>query len=155
MKKTTTILALFFFLTTVALIYFFVFKGKVASTAKDGRVVVELTKENTEFALAEMRGFLESVQQINEGLLNKNIEQIEKAAKKSGGFVIDHAPKGMMASLPVGFKKLGFATHDLFDEIADSIQVNKNFDRTHSQLGKLLNNCVACHKAYKIQIVLE
>ena len=142
MKKLSTILAIFFFLTTVVLIYFFVFKGKVAATADDGRVVVKLTQGNTDFALDEMREFLVSVQQINEGILNKNIEQIEKAAKKSGGFVIDHAPKGMMASLPIGFKKLGFATHDLFDEIADSIQVNKSFDQTHSQLGKLLNNCV-------------
>jgi len=102
-----------------------------------------------------MRGFLESVQQINEGVLNENAKQIEIAAKKSGGVVIDHAPKGMLASLPLGFKKLGFATHDLFDEIADSIHINKNFNQTHSQLSKLLNNCVACHKAYKIQVVLE
>ncbi len=155
MKKLPVILAIFFFLTTIILIYLFVFKGKVAATGDDGRVAVQLTEVNADFALDEMREFLVSIQQINEGILNKNIEQIEKAAKKSGGLVIDHAPKGMMASLPIGFKKLGFATHDLFDEIADSIHVNKNFSQTHSQLGKLLNNCVACHKAYKIQVVLE
>ncbi len=155
MKKLLVILVTFFFLTTIMLIYFFVFKGKVAATADNGRVVIELTQGNADFALDEMRAFLVSVQQINEGILNKNIEQIEKAAKKSGGLVIDHAPKGMMASLPIGFKKLGFATHDLFDEIADSIPVNKNFSQTHSQLGKLLNNCVTCHKAYRIQVVLE
>ena len=134
---------------------FFIFKGKVAAITDDSRVVVELTEGNADFALDEMREFLESVQQINEGILNKNAEQIEKAAKKSGGLVIDHAPKGMLASLPIGFKELGFATHDLFDEIADSIQVNKNVKQTHSQLGKLLNNCVACHKLYKIQVVLD
>ena len=155
MKKTSTFLAIFFFSTTVALIYLFVFKGKVATVDKDGRVAVELTQGNADFALDEMRVFLESVQQINQGILNENAKQIEKAAKKSGGVVIDHAPKGMLASLPLGFKKLGFATHDLFDEIADSIHINKNFNQTHSQLSKLLNNCVACHKAYKIQVVLE
>jgi len=155
MKKIPIIVAFFFFSTTMALIYLFIFKGKVAETMDDRRVVVELTERNANFALDEMRVFLESVQQINQGILDKNIKQIEKAANKSGGMVIGHAPKGMLASLPIGFKKLGFATHDLFDEITDSIRVHQNFKQTQQQLGRLLNNCVACHKSYKIKVILD
>ncbi len=153
MKKIPIILALFFFSTTVALIYLFVFKGKVAEATNDNRVHIELTEGNVDFALDEMRVFLESVQQINAGILNENVEQIANAGEKSGGLVIAHAPKGMMANLPLSFKKLGFATHDLFDEIRDSIQMNQNFKQTQQQLGRLLNNCVTCHKSYKIKVV--
>jgi predicted ester cyclase len=68
--------------------------------------------------------------------------------------VFDHAPKGMLASLPIGFKKLGFATHDFFDQIADSIKGHQDYKQTQQQqLSHLLNNCVACHKVYKIDFV--
>ncbi len=155
MKNTSTFLAIFFFITTLALLYVFVFKGKVAKIGKDGRVAIELTKGNADFALTEMRGFLESVQQINEGILTKDVEKIEKAAKKSGGSVIAHAPKGMMASLPLGFKKLGFSTHDLFDKIAVDIQTTKDYKQAHQQLVTLLHKCVACHRSYKVKILTK
>ncbi len=97
-----------------------------------------------------MRVFLESVRGIQEGILNKNPSIIITSGKKSGGSVIEHAPKGMMKSLPIGFKKLGFSTHDLFDKIAKDASENFNVNHTQKQLNSLLGNCVACHSMYKI-----
>lgn len=99
-----------------------------------------------------MREFLESVQQINEGILNEGADQIYKVALKSEGSIIEHSPEGMMASLPLRFKKLGFSVHDKFDEIADSIKSNNDFDYTHRELNNLLNSCIACHRTYKVSL---
>ncbi len=99
-----------------------------------------------------MRGFLESVKGIQEGVLNNKAALIIKAGNKSGGSVIEHAPKGMMKALPMGFKKLGFATHDLFDEIAKDALENFNANHTQKQLNSLLGNCIACHSMYKIGV---
>jgi len=151
MKKLPIILAVTFFLSTLFLIYFFIFRGNVIET-EDSRVVIELSEPNAEFALKEMREFLESVQQINEGILDEDADQIYEAALKSGGSVIEHSPEGMMASLPIGFKKLGFSVHDKFDEIADSIKSNNDFDYTHRELNNLLNSCIACHRTYKVSV---
>lgn len=151
MRKTLIpILLIFSVIINIVVIYVFVLKGK---TYKDnsGRIAVKMTKNNRDFVLKEMREFLESVQQINDGIINKDPKKIISAGKNSGGSVIEHAPKGLLASLPVSFKKLGFATHDIFDEIKDSAMVNFNPKVTHKQLQKLLNNCVACHKSYKIE----
>jgi hypothetical protein len=76
MKKASTILAIIFFLNTLFLIYVFVFRGGGVEL-NDNRVAIELNESNTKFALKEMRGE-----------------------------VVERVPKGMMASLPIGFKKL-------------------------------------------------
>jgi hypothetical protein len=151
MKKAPIIFAIVFFLSTLFLIYFFIFRGSVVES-DDHRVAIELTEPNKEFALKEMRVFLESVQQINEGIMNKDSGQIIKAARKSGNEVVIQSPKGMMASLPIGFKKLGFSVHDKFDEIADSIRVNNDFKYAQLEMNTLLNSCIACHRAYKIVV---
>ena len=149
MKKIPVILAVLFFISTLTLIYIFIFRGNVVES-NDDRVTIELTEGNADFALKEMRDFLESVQQINEGIMNKDSEQIFNAARKSGGSVVEQSPKGMMASLPIGFKKLGFSVHEKFDEIADSIKIYNDFDSTQRELNTLLNSCIACHRSYKI-----
>ena len=149
MKKPITILIVLSVLLNISLIYLFIFKGETTKT-NDNRIAVVMTPDNTDFVLNEMRDFLESIQQINEGILNNDARKIIDAGKKSGGSVIDHAPKGLIKSLPIGFKKLGFATHNIFDEIKESAEANFIPKNTQIQLNKLLNNCTACHKSYKI-----
>ena len=149
MKKTVTLLLVISILINLVLVYLFVIKGDVVST-NDERVAIRLSEANRSFALAEMRGFLESVQQINEGILNNNAQLVIDAGKKSGGSVIEHAPKGMMKALPSGFKKIGFSTHALFDEIAKDAENNFNPKHTQEQLNILLHKCTACHSSFKI-----
>ncbi len=151
MKKASIILAIIFFLSTLFLIYFFVFRGSVIES-EDHRVIIQLSEPNKDFALKEMRGFLESIQQINEGILNKDTDQIYNAARKSGGEVVDQTPQGMMGSLPIGFKKLGLSVHGKFDMIADSIRANNDFIFAQREMNGLLNSCITCHRTYKIVV---
>ena len=77
---------------------------------------------------------------------------LPKVARASGGSVAGHAPAGLLASVPVEFKTLGLDTHGKFDQIAESAE--KNFDPKHTskQVTKLLGNCVACHKMYRMDV---
>lgn len=152
MKTLKGILAILSILLNIGLIYFFIFKGQTAKT-NDSRIAIVMSADNTDFVLDEMRDFLESIQQINEGILTNDAQKIIDAGKKSGGSVIEHAPKGLIKTLPISFKKLGFSTHDMFDEIRESAETNFNTKNTQVQLNKLLNNCVACHKSFKIKIL--
>ncbi len=141
-------------LLNIGLIYFFVFKGStVHSQGQETRTTITMPKEHADFTLAEMRGFLESVQQINEGILTKNAKKIIAAGQKSGGSVIAHAPQGFLKRLPMPFKQLGFSTHDIFDEIAESASNNFDAQQSQKQLNKLLNNCIACHQSYLIKVI--
>lgn len=153
-KVFITILLLISLLINIGLVYLFVIKGETVET-EDSRIAIKMSEDNRDFVLLEMRDFLESVQQINEGLLENDSMKIIKAAEKSGGSVIDHAPKGLLKSLPSNFKKLGFSTHDIFDDIAKSTKENFDKKSVNIQLNTLLNKCVACHQSYKISQVLK
>ena len=77
-------------------------------------------------------------------------EIIAKVGQQSGTCKVDAVPQGLVKSLPFEFKRMGFQTHELFDVMAK--MAKKKYDRqlTQEKLNQLLNNCVACHKTYKI-----
>ena len=149
MKRITLGVLTISVLLNIALVYMFVIKGNTVAS-NDARIAIELSENNKDFVLAEMRDFLESVQQINEGILNNDAKLVIAAGEKSGGSVISHAPKGLMRSLPKGFKTLGFATHGIFDEIVENAKDNFQPKETQQQLNALLTNCIACHQSYKV-----
>lgn len=134
----------------VGLVYKFFFQGEKAVLANDGRTEIKIKKENREFVMAEMRGFLESVQTINVGIAKNDPKIIEKIGQESGSCKIDAVPQGLVKSLPFGFKQMGFQTHALFDEMAKMAKEKYDRQQTQEKLNQLLNNCVACHKTYKI-----
>lgn len=154
MKKPIVIITVLSILLNIGMVYLFIIKGETVKT-EDGRTTIKMSPNNKDFVMEEMRDFLESVQKINEGILTNNPNLVISAGRKSGGTVIDHAPHGLLKSLPLGFKTLGFATHDLFDEFS-TVSV-ENFDKkeTQEKLNTLLNNCTSCHKAYKIEVKME
>lgn len=145
----TTVVVLL--LITSGVVYKFVFQGEVINLP-DERIAIQLNKNERSLVLSEMRVFLESVQGITKGLSNDDMDVIVKAAKKSGKSAQMAVPGTLVGKLPIGFKKLGFSTHAKFDELAlDAEQLG---DGAHAltQLSSLLENCVACHSAYKFEL---
>ena len=128
------------------------FVGNTVTLPDDTRVSIVVSQSNRDFVMHEMRTFVEALQQINLGIEQNNPALIAKVARASGGSVADHAPAGLLASVPIEFKTLGFDTHGKFDQIAESAE--KNFDpkQTHSQVTELLGNCVACHNMFRMDV---
>lgn len=134
---------------------FFIYKftqGETYVVPNDPRLSVGMTYENREFVMAEMRSFVESVQQINAGILRNDPKPIIEAGRRSGNGVKECAPEGLVETLPLPFKQLGFSTHDIFDQIADAAEKDFSPQKTQEQLDRLLNNCVACHKSFRIDV---
>ncbi len=114
-------------LVSLVLNGFFIYKftqGETYVIPDDERVSIMMSEENRDFVMAEMRTFVESVQQINAGILYNDPDLIIKAGERSGNGAKECAPEGLVQTLPLPFKKIGFATHDLFDQIAVSTQEN-------------------------------
>lgn len=113
----------------------------------DTRTGIPLAEEHRQFVMDEMRTFMESMQQIHEGLMQNNPEMIIEAAKKSGTGV--KPPKELRESLPKEFLQMGMVNHKLFDAIADSAKINFKPELTQMQMNELMNQCVTCHKTYR------
>ncbi len=126
----------------------FVFQGQVAE-GSDGRTSILLEPAERDLVLAEMRTFLESVQQVADGVARKDMEQVVKAARRSGISAQGTVPGSLIGKLPLGFKKLGFDTHSKFDQLALDAESMEDPDMALSQLATLMQNCVSCHAAFR------
>ncbi len=131
--------------------YKFIFEGST-SESTDGRKEILLNDNERNLVLTEMRAFLASVQQINQGLAENNMARVEEYARKSGKAATGGMPGTLMGKLPLAFKKLGFDTHAKFDQLAMDANDLGDRDHTLQQLSTLMENCVACHAAYRINL---
>ena len=84
--------------------------------AEDTRIPVQLNEIEHEFVLAEMRGFVESLQLVMSGLAEDDMKIVAEAAKKSGKATANNAPRTLGKKFPTTFATLGGATHQLWDD---------------------------------------
>lgn len=138
-------------LITTGIAYKFIVQGKVVEVP-DGRTAILLEKGERDLVLSEMRVFLQSVQQITSGIIKDDMESVNQAAGRSGRNAQMQVPGSLIGKLPLGFKKLGFDTHAKFDAMALNADQMGDTEQLLLQLNAVLENCVACHTAYKFEI---
>ncbi|HFD33243.1 MAG TPA: hypothetical protein ENJ28_11130 [Gammaproteobacteria bacterium] len=136
------------------LIYKFVLSGEVKFSA-DGREAIVLTEPERALVLAEMRTFLDSVQQITKGVANGNMKTVTDAANLVGRGAQQGMPGSLVGKLPLNFKKLGFDTHSKFSQLALDAEQLGDEQHALSQLSELMENCVACHEMFKIEVEMK
>ncbi|TGL44599.1 hypothetical protein [Leptospira perdikensis] len=142
--------------TVLTLGYFFYFGS--TSRSLDSRTAIHLTPAERQLVLTEMRALLSSVNGMLSGLAEKDYERAAKAADAVGmGLVasLEHQEKTILLKLPVAFKKLGFGTHEKFDDIAVKIRKKQDIHTLLREMDELTRNCVACHATYKIEVESE
>ena len=138
-------------LVIAGLVYMFFIKGSVA-VATDERTAIILTEGERDFVLTEMRGFLTAVQQVIEGVDEKDMKKVAEAAKAAGAAATRTMPGSLPRKLPLGFKQMGHPTHKAFDELAMEASEIGDAGKVIKKLGTLMNNCVACHATYKLEV---
>lgn len=119
-------------------------------TGQDGRSLILLEAGERDLVLKEMRAFLESVQQVTEGISTKDMKKIVNSARTVGAAAQAGVPASLMGKLPLAFKTLGFDTHRQFDQLALDAEQLGDAEHSLEQLTALLRNCTACHGAYRI-----
>ncbi|MCP4488937.1 MAG: hypothetical protein GY820_16745 [Gammaproteobacteria bacterium] len=134
--------------------YKFLIQGSVLEST-DGRLAIQLSPAERDLIFQEMRTFLASIQQITQGISENNMQLVADSARIVGKAAQAAVPSTLMGKLPVEFKRLGFDTHTQFDQLALDADDLGDGGHSLSQLSTLQQNCVACHAAYRIDLVVE
>ncbi len=150
MCKVCWILVLILAVIAGGLGYTFLIKGETVA-ASDGRKALLLEAGERDLVLSEMRQFLEAVQTII-AAKEEDMDNVVKAARKVGFAAQQGVPASLMKKLPLDFKQLGMGTHKAFDQLAIDAKDLGDKQQVIEQLGQLMNNCVACHKLYRIDL---
>lgn len=132
-----------------ALGYKLVVVGETAP-ASDGRSAIRLSPGERDLMLAEMRAFLQAVQAITQAVSEGDVARAAQAARAVGAAAAAGVPLSLMAKLPLGFKELGLSIHRAFDQLALDAEQMGDTAQAQVQLASLLNNCVGCHAAFRI-----
>ena len=135
-------------------VYKFVIEGSIQKST-DNRLAIQLTAGEKDLVLAEMRAFLVSVQQITHGVSSKDMQLIANSARTVGLAAQQGVPGSLMGKLPLSFKQLGRNTHEQFDLLALDAEQLEDAEHSLSQLGALMQNCVTCHAAYRLEAVTD
>lgn len=133
-------------------VYKFGFLGSVEQ-APDGRQALQLTVDERNMVLGEMRAFLVAVQNVIAATNTEDMNAAAQAARSVGMAAQTGVPPGLIAKLPMEFKKLGFSTHRKFDALALDAEQLGDPQHTREQLATLMNNCIACHATYSLAVV--
>ena len=128
--------------------YVFVIRGSV-TVSDEGRTAIVISAGERDLVLAEMRGFLENLEAITNGLAEKDMTKIAESAKRGGMATEGQVPVSLMVKLPLEFKTLGMATHRAFDDLAREATDMGDSQVVLTKLGKLINNCTTCHAVYR------
>ena len=127
----------------------------VEKSNDDDRIGIKLSVSERNLILEEMRGFLISIQQVIKAVSENEMAETAVAARKSGRAAQEEAPAALRQKLPMQFKKLGLDTHTKFDQLALDAEDMEDSEQTLIQLAELMQNCVACHATFRLDVDKE
>jgi len=138
-------------IATAGLAWKFILSGETVA-ASDGRTGIVLEAGERNLVLAEMRAFLEATQKILDASVRGDVTAVSEAARAVGRIAAAPVPGSLLGKLPLGFKRLGFATHDGFDRLAMDVEALGDTAEVPERLAQLMNNCVGCHATFRLEV---
>ncbi len=127
------------------------FTGEVKKS-DDGRLALQLSVDERNMLLLEMRDWLRSTQGIFAAAINDDMAEVGRIATKAGMEAEEGVPGELFQKIPLAMKKLGFGTREAFDEIATIAAKDKDKDKVIKKLTETMNNCIACHDTYRFSL---
>ncbi len=127
----------------------FLFVGET-STAEDGRTAIHLTSAERQKVLGEMRVLLATTQEVVRALAENDMEALIEAARPMGAKGHGTVDFKLAAKLPLEFKRLGFGTHEAFDELIAMAEAGRPRDEIQLKLVEIMDACIACHATFQL-----
>lgn len=122
--------------------------------AIDAREPVQRTEAEKVFVLDQMRLFLTSIAEIEEGLGSGDMDQVARGAAARGrkANVTLARPATLASKESEAWKMMFGSTRGGFDQIAEQAISNASAATINKTVADTMRNCVACHQAYRISV---
>lgn len=122
----------------------------------DARVAVDLPAMMRAHMLANMRDHLNAIHEIQTSLAAGEYDAAADVAETRLGMssLASHGASHMAGFMPKGMQETGTAMHQAasrFAVAAREAAVTRDLSRALGALGRVTNQCVACHAAYRLK----
>lgn len=125
-----------------------------AGDMADTREPVQRTEAEKAFVLDQMRLFLTSIMEIEEGLGADNLDQVARAAAARGrkANATLARPPALAAKESDAWKSMIGLVRSGFDGIAEEATAHAPAAKLNAALADTMRTCVACHQTYRISV---
>lgn len=118
----------------------------------DNRIPINITAEERNQVLYEMRDFLHDLFNINHALARQDMEGVARAAEPLGR-VMNRMPPTLQERLPEAFQEMGQGMHELFNVMARDARAKADVSHTLGQMAEAMSYCSGCHDTYRFQLL--
>jgi cytochrome c556 len=120
----------------------------------DTREPVQRTEAEKDFVLDQMRLFLTSIVEIEEGLGSGDMDHVARQAAARGrkANVTLARPPALAAKESEAWKTMIASARNGFDKIAEQASAHAPATEINRTLADTMRNCVACHQTYRISV---
>lgn len=127
--------------------------GLMASpTAKDNRIVIQVTPAERNMMLYEMREFLHSLFNMHNALANKDMKSVAISTSPMAG-LLDRLPASVKPRLPEEFTQMAIGMNEALKVMARDAETKGDMSLTQSQMAELMTYCSGCHDTYRFEIL--
>lgn len=119
---------------------------------EDARTPIVVPAEARAAVLEEMRQMLAALNGVLMAVVRKDPAGMAQAARSGGTAIAVDTDPAVAARLPAEFARLGMATHEAFDAVAEAADAGAPRDTVVARLGRLTGDCVACHETYRLEV---
>ena len=123
-----------------------------ADETTDTREPVQRTDTEKAFVLEQMRLFLASIVEVEEGLGSGDLDLVarEAAARGRKANAVLARPPTLAVKESDAWKSMIGSVRSGFDQIAEQATARAPAAKINKTLADTMRNCVACHQAYRI-----
>lgn len=115
----------------------------------DERLEIQVSPEERELVLKEMRTILASVNGVVTGLSQEDMKRVEESARAAGmGMAVEES--ALVAKLPIEFKEMGLSLHRDFDDLADATKKGASQEEILQRMARLTARCNGCHDIFRL-----
>lgn len=118
----------------------------------DTRAPIVMTAQMSQHQLSNMRGHLEAIHEAVTAMATKDFDKMKKASQKLASSAQMIQMCEHMGKETPGFTEMGLALHKSGDELVHAAE-KKDYNLYVKKLGATLKTCIACHSAFKQEIV--
>lgn len=118
----------------------------------DTRQAINLTSAEKNWLLNDMRGHLSAIATINAALATGDVDAARAMATAHGMAQMSEPgrPPNFRAKTNPKWVSLAVSLHKDFDSVAQGLSEHEPLQQTVGRIGKVMQNCVACHAMHKV-----
>ena len=127
----------------------------IPAIAEESRQRVEMPDQMREHMLGNMRDHLLALETITRQLANQQYDEAAEVAETRLGMTSmeSHGASHIAQFMPEGMRAAGTEMHHAasrFSIAAQNAAVDGGFNKAFSALSEVMQQCVACHSAYRV-----